>query len=111
MSIAVNWRVFDHGATIGTRGSENGVILRDEVYDDTARITLERDGHTPFAITCGCCGMVHTRFFATEAEAQTAFEQMKNALVRIAILAEEVGDAGYNMQVVPAIEQFIEQFP
>jgi hypothetical protein len=36
----------------------------------TARITLERDGHQPFAITCGSYGwMVHTSFFSGEEEA------------------------------------------
>lgn len=47
------WYSFDEGRSIGLRGTEEGVIIRDDEHPEGARITLERDGRTPFAITCG----------------------------------------------------------
>jgi hypothetical protein len=48
------WRAFEDGRTIGRRGSEQGVILRDDERDDGARIALERDGlRAPLAISGG----------------------------------------------------------
>jgi hypothetical protein len=71
---------FDEGKSIGERGSEFGVIIRDEKRNGAARITLERDTRSAsFAITCGIHGwMIHTRFFHAEAEAQTEFENMQD---------------------------------
>jgi len=64
-----SWHQFEDGATLGQKGSESGVILRDEEHPQEARITLERDTRTaPFAITCGIYGcMLHTRFSARKA--------------------------------------------
>lgn len=56
------WVPCDGGKTLGTRGSENGLILIDEEHPEGARITLEQcDRHC--AVTCGILGgMVHTSF-------------------------------------------------
>ena len=78
------WRPFSDGATIGHRGSEEGVILRDEEHDSGARITLERDcSHgVPFAITCGIYGwFFHTRRIG--ANANEDFVAMQNELTAI----------------------------
>jgi hypothetical protein len=78
------WQPYEQGQTIGTSGSEHGVILRDEEYNGGARITLERDGYTPFAINCGIYGwMVHTCFFKTEEAAQATYEEIKAELAHI----------------------------
>src|SRR5262245_66132268 len=70
------WRQFNKGQSIGERGSESGIILRILEHDDGARVTLEREGYTPFSITCGIYGwMAHTAFFASEYAAQKSFEQ------------------------------------
>ena len=87
------WYAYEAGQSIGRRGSENGVILRDDEYGDPedpedadARITLERVGATPeYAITCGVYGwMFHTRFFESEEAAQAAFDLIKPELERLA---------------------------
>ena len=60
----MEWITYEDGKTIGSTGSEGGVILRDEECPDGARITLEEETHmgVPFAITCGVYGwLVHTR--------------------------------------------------
>ncbi len=81
----MSWNRIENGASIGERGSEDGIVVRDEEHPDGARITLERDSETaPFTITCGIYGwMMHTRFFRDESEAQNEFEKMKVELARI----------------------------
>lgn len=50
----MKWEPFEQGTTIGTTGSEEGEIIRDEEWKGAARITIERGGEiAPFAITCG----------------------------------------------------------
>lgn len=75
----MTWSPYKSGSSLGQRGSENGVILRDEEHAEGSRITLERDGSTaPFAITCGIYDwMVHARFFSTEEAAGSEYERMK----------------------------------
>ncbi|MAW97055.1 MULTISPECIES: hypothetical protein [unclassified Leeuwenhoekiella] len=56
------WNPFDQGNSIGTIGSEDGKILKDEENSFGARITLEENGSiAPFSITIGIYGlMFHT---------------------------------------------------
>jgi hypothetical protein len=58
------WQAFKSGTTLGQRGSEEGIILKDEEHRHGARITLERDGGAaPFSVTCGVHSLfVHTAF-------------------------------------------------
>jgi hypothetical protein len=113
---AGSWVPFDDGASIGERGSEDGVILRDDEYRGEARITLERDGGTaPFAITCGVYGwMVHTRFFSTLAEAEREYALMQPALAAIADAQPLTTDPDLDARmdaVSDAIGQFVDRFP
>ena len=113
--IKTAWYPFDNSNTVGKEGSEKGVILYDEAHSHGARITLERDGSTPFSITCGIYGwMVHTRFFSKLPEAQQAFDEMKTALGNILNLIPQADDPHRNEKiplVEEAIDRFIEQFP
>jgi len=76
------WIAYDNGKTIGTVGSENGKILKDEEHDKGAHITLEQDcGNIPYAITCGIYGlMCHTTYASNYEEAEKKYENMKNDL-------------------------------
>jgi hypothetical protein len=111
----MGWSPFAVGGTIGETGAEYGIIVRDEEYRAGARITLERDGYTPFAITCGIYGwMVHTRFFATEQEAIEAFAAMKAELARIVDLIPLYDDPQVSTRASEAgahIRAFIKDFP
>lgn len=112
----MSWASFGNGTSIGQRGSEDGIILRDEEHTDGARITLERDGRVaPFAITCGIYGwMVHTRFFGTREEAEREFERMKGGLAAILNLIPLITDPDQGRKsshVVTEIGKFVEQFP
>jgi hypothetical protein len=81
----MSWVPFDGGATVGQRGSEEGVIVRDEEHELGARIALERDcGSVPFTITCGIYGwFFHTRFFGKELDGATEFARMQAGLTSI----------------------------
>jgi len=75
------WYPYDDGKTISTKGSEEGVIILDEEFSNEARITLEKDGWTPYAITCGIYGMMaHTAFASTETEAVEKYSSMKKEI-------------------------------
>jgi hypothetical protein len=112
----VSWYAFDSGKSVGQRGSENGLIIRDEEHGDGARITLERDGQiAPFSITCGIYGwMVHTRFFGTESQAQSEFENMKSGLSKIVDAIPLAADPELGSKadaVVDSISEFVRRFP
>jgi hypothetical protein len=104
--LAKNWSQFDHGATIGQRGSEDGIILRDEEHSRGARITLERDtAHAPFAITCGVYGsMVHTAFAGGEIEANGKYDEMKVWLEQM--LADGLSEDEY----LKRLSEFVDKF-
>ena len=73
------WRTIQNGMTIGKSGSENGIIIEDEEYSDSCRITRERCKHY-YAITCGIYGgMVHTAFCSEEKYKQM-YSDMKRDL-------------------------------
>ena len=108
------WHPLESGATLGQPGSEQGIILRDEEHVLGARITLERATIVaPFAITCGIYGwMLHTRFFASEGEADAQYEQMKDALSALLEAAEQTAaiDGGRKV-LMDGIDEFIGNYP
>ena len=60
----------------GALGSENGIILKDEEYRDSCRITLEQCNKY-YAITCGVYGaMTHTAFCSAE-DCEEVYNKMK----------------------------------
>jgi hypothetical protein len=111
------WYPFDGGQTLGARGSESGIIIREEVYAANAvRITLERDcPAAPFTITCGIAGwLAHTRFFSNYGEAEQAFEDMKLGLADIydTIPFEYSPQVEGKVQTTrDALQKFIERSP
>jgi hypothetical protein len=110
------WQPFAGGSSIGQNGSDEGTITRDEAHPLGARITLEREpAFVPFALTCSIYGwMVHTRYFATEEEAQAAFDEMKPHLTVILDLIRSTDDPEAEAQfseVRQALEDFVTRFP
>ena len=83
----MDWNAFENSKTIGTRGSENGIIIEDIEHIKGARITIERDGNiAPFAITLGIYGlMFHTHFTGTEQEAKAYLEKKKEQISEVLI--------------------------
>jgi len=114
MTQTETWRQFNKGESIGERGSESGIIIREEEHDDGARVTLERGGYNPFSITCGIYGlMVHTAFFSSENDAQKAFEQMKaeiENILRLIPLADDSEADAKSDVVSKAIAALVSKF-
>lgn len=106
-----NWRPFAGGNSIGTTGTESGLIVNDDEHLVGARITLE-EGTTaaPFSITCGIYGwMVHTRFFETAEDASVEFEAMKKALGEILTQWQAEGDNPNRLS--EDILRFVSRYP
>jgi hypothetical protein len=95
---------------LGQKGSEQGVIIRDDEHAFGARITLERDTHAPFAITCGIYGwMMHTRFFEFEDEANAEYEKMKASLTE---LVDRISRSEFdNDRMNEAMKAFVKTYP
>jgi hypothetical protein len=109
-----SWHPIENGATIGHAGSEEGFIVRDEEHSLGARITLERAARiAPFAITCGIYGwMMHTRFFATDAEADAQYDLMKTSLAELLEAAEQTAEIDGSKQVMfDGIDKFVGDYP
>ena len=63
----------------GGRGTEGGVVLKDEELGGSCRITLEKC-RMYYAVTCGVYGlMVHTAFFG-QPEYEQKYAEMKREL-------------------------------
>jgi hypothetical protein len=110
------WQPFAGGSSIGKGGSDEGTITRDEAHPLGARITLECEpSFVPYAVTSNIYGwMVHTRYFATEAEAQAAFDQMKPGLAGILDMIPSEDDPKAEAafpEVIRAVEDFVKRFP
>ena len=105
----MTWHAVDDGTTIGTRGSEGGLIVREEEHPSGARIALEEDGHiAPWSITCGVYWLFfHTRFFADRVTAEAEYAAMKSA---IDALLSRLNAADLDEQVRLAGD-FVTRFP
>ena len=108
------WKPFDGGVTLGQRGSEGGVTVRDEEHEAGARATLEREcGSAPWTVTCGIYGwFFHTRFLGSEVEAE--FSAMLAKLAAILDIVPRVDDLGADAKmgaVSEAISEFVARFP
>ncbi len=65
--------------TADTKGSDGGIIIADEEYKNSCRITLEKCEKF-YAVTCGVYGaMVHTAFSDSE-NYQALYDEMKKEL-------------------------------
>jgi hypothetical protein len=96
-----DWSDFENGKTIGTKGSESGIIIQDIENSNGARVTLEKEcGNIPFAITLGIYGlMFHTHFEGNKNNAIEYVELKKNQINKLFDLydiTEEKRDTHWN---------------
>lgn len=76
---------------VGMKGTEGGIVLRDEEYDSSCRVTLEKCPKY-YAVTCGVYGsMVHTAFF-DEDEYEEKYEAMKQELQTFVDRMDDISD-------------------
>jgi hypothetical protein len=78
----MKWYKFNDGKTIGTKGSEGGVIVKDYEHSDGARVTIEKGGDiAPYSVTVGIYGlMFHTAFSSSLDEAENQVEILKQKI-------------------------------
>ena len=113
----MSWQPYDSGKTIGTTGSEGGVIQTDDEYDGSARITLEEGClRAPYAINCAVYGFlyVHTRFLADDETALYAMDEMKSVLANIVNMVPDEDDVDMDTKLVAvaqAADEFVRRFP
>lgn len=80
------WHLVDNGLTIGTNGSENGVIIKDEQHEFGARITLEKiiaGDDEYFAITCGVYGVFFHTVYCSNSEQIEKYENIKQDIDKL----------------------------
>lgn len=78
------WYNFDEGRSIGTKGSENGIITKDEEYFDGARITLEKCKVPPYTITLGIYGLTCvTNYYGDIETALENYEILKTKIEKL----------------------------
>lgn len=109
-----HWYPYNEGRSIGTNsGSEFGLLIADEEFAGSARISIERTDRVPFVVTCGVYGsMVHTRYFDNETEARAAYEQMKVGLATIVDALPLANDPYCDFgPAIKLITEFIDRFP
>lgn len=76
------WNNFDNGQSIGTSGSENGIITADISHIFGARITTEKNGNiAPYSLTIAFYGlMFHTEFCGNELESKEIMNSLKEKI-------------------------------
>ncbi|MFZ0545238.1 MAG: hypothetical protein WAM60_07360 [Candidatus Promineifilaceae bacterium] len=100
-----HWEKYQSGSTLGTQGSEQGIIIEDIEHDLGVRITLERAFKgAPYRITCGIYGrMVHTCSFSSLHQAASKYEEMKSDLGQILMHKDDTNLAN-------EIRNFVQKF-
>ena len=82
------WTAFDSGKSLGSQGSESGIIIKDEEIENTARITIEKDSQiAPFSITFGIYGLAfHTNFYSSIQTTEGDFKWYKHKIEEVLAL-------------------------
>lgn len=88
------WAKIKGENTIGTKGSEGGIIVKDEEHILGARITLEKCGDiAPYSITVGVYGLFcHTVFMGTSEDGEAIFKNIKAEIDGYLNDSENVGN-------------------
>lgn len=107
------WKPFDEGRSIRTQGSEDGVILKDEEHNSSARITLETDSKVaPYSITLGIYGlMFHTEFYDSIENAEIDYLSLKGKIERVVshlTLTGQARDAEWNDTLDRLVEDIVQ---
>ena len=104
-----SWFAYNDGRSIGSVGTEGGVILRDEEHEAGARVTLKR-GDSYISVSCNVYGWIdHTRFFGSVTEAQREYILMKSSLTNM--IENILSAGGSDLKMWEAIAEFVRRFP
>jgi len=104
-----NWQPYNHGRSIGVKGSEGSTIVRDEEHPLGARMTIKQ-GQDYVSVSCNISGKIdHTRFFKEMRAAEIEYANMQKELMRVmdAISSAKAAD----IKVWEKISGFVARFP
>ncbi len=106
------WHPFNGGRTLGTIGTESGVILRDDEHERGARITLEQNAKAaPYSITCEIYEWFsQTHYVDDLVESRTQYDAMETAIENILGLIPLEPDPGADAVVMDAVSSFFAEF-
>jgi hypothetical protein len=105
----IDWLPYNRGRSIGVKGSEGSVIIRDEEHPLGARMTIKQ-GHDYVSVSCSISGKIdHTRFFKEMRAAEQEYSTMQKEMTRVisAISSAKAAD----IKVWEAISDFVTRFP
>ena len=82
------WNDFDLGKSLGSIGSEQGIIIFDLESNNGARVTVEKDSQiAPFSITFGIYGlMFHTHFCSNKEDAVSYLKRTVSLIDKVFML-------------------------
>ena len=103
------WKPYNRGRSIGVKGSEGSVILRDEEHPLGARMTIKQ-GKDYVSVSCNISGKIdHTRFFKEMRGAEREYANMQKEMEKVlkAISSAKAAD----IKVWETISGFVARFP
>lgn len=104
-----NWKPYNHGRSIGMRGSEGSTIILDEEHPHGARMTIKQGGDY-VSVSCTISGKIdHTRFFKELNAAKKEYQFMQKELDSVMVAISNVRAA--DIKVWEAISGFVARFP
>ena len=104
-----NWKPFNHGRSIGMKGSEGGTIIFDEEHPLGARMTIKQ-GREYVSVSCSIAGKIdHTRFFKEMRGAELEYKNMQKEMDKVLDAISSVRAA--DIKVWEAISTFVRRFP
>ena len=103
------WNPYNRGRSIGVKGSEGSVIVRDEEHPLGARMTIKQ-GKDYVSVSCNIAGKIdHTRFFKEMRAADREYTVMQKEMEKVLSAISSVKAA--DIKVWEAISTFVARFP
>lgn len=104
-----DWHPYNRGRSIGVKGSEGSIIVKDEEHPLGARMTIKQ-GQGYVSVSCNISGKIdHTRFFKEMRAAELEYANMQKELMLVmnAISSAKAAD----IKVWEKISGFVARFP
>ena len=103
------WNPYNRGRSIGVKGSEGSVIVRDEEHPLGARMTIKR-GKDFVSVSCNISGKIdHTRFFKEMRAAESEYASMQKEMEKVLKAISSAKNA--DIKVWETISGFVARFP
>ena len=105
----IKWQPYNRGRSIGVKGSEGSVIMRDEEHPLGARMTIKQ-GKGFVSVSCNIAGKIdHTRFFKEMRAAEREYANMQKEMEKVLNAISKAKTA--DIKVWETISGFVARFP